>query len=550
MTNQNVFLNPETQTKLEIDGYVVISALSQDDIYSLRAAHEKVKSEAPADPFYTSHWSPDLTHRRRVDEMVRPILSDKLLPLFENYKAIYGYYLVKNPGIDSCFRAHQDWTLVDEPKEVGITAWCPLIETNSSNGAFHVVRGSHKFLNNIRGTNIDPPYRSILPYIESQFMTPVYIKPGEVILFDQRLWHYSPANMSGVSRVSAGLVLIPQQTKLIHYCAEQADGSMVREIKKYFPGDDFLQTVAFGQPQDESKLVSSFNLVDGEISERDMDKLYGTNNRSPRPIFQTKSNEAAFFDKGYFTTQLLSDEQVASCLHIIKSLEASISEGKYNSLEVMEDGHRKQIKVELENIIGDTILKFFLDYKFIGFNAAVKKESGDTEFLVHIDDIHVNEAEANSVNVWIPLVDVDESNGALYMVPNSHKLPQPVRGIGLPFAFADKAHLIEKHKISLNLKAGEAIIFHTKMIHGSPINESGKERPAIITGLIPAESEPIVFLKHDELSGGMVEKFHAPQEFYWNLTFDKKPDGFRSFGLYEHGHILLSDEEFESIICN
>jgi ectoine hydroxylase-related dioxygenase (phytanoyl-CoA dioxygenase family) len=545
-----VFLNTEQQQKIEYDGFVVVPFLTTDEVDLCSAIYKDLEHESPTLPFYTSHWSTDKQHRKRVNDRLRPILSKNLHPLLRNYRDLYSYFLVKEPSPESFFRVHQDWTLVDETQFTGITAWCPLADTVSHNGAFHIVQGSHRFLGNIRGENIDMPYRDILSYIECQFTTPVYLKAGEALVFDQRLWHFSPANMDTKKRVAVGIIMVPKEAPIRHYKAINAFDRFDYQAEIYQPDDDFLLTNSFGGSSSPYPKIGETRLPKKQLTEVEFDRLYGSNFRSNRPVFQEPNLEHEFFEKGYFTTQLLNNAQIEKCKEAYKNADKGQTEIRYNSLEITEGDHREKIKTSLEQIIGDSIKEKLLDYKFIAFNMAVKKVDENTAFDAHIDDIHVNEAEANSVNVWIPLVDVNETNGALYLVPKSHKLPQPLRGIGVPFVFKDKLHLIEKHKVTLNLKAGEALFFHTKMIHGSPGNKSDSERPAIITGLIPDECEPIVFMNHDQLPHGKTEKFHAPEEFYLNLQIDKRPENFKSLGIYDIGSISLSDDEFESIICH
>ena len=544
-----VFLDDVQQLKIEQDGFVVVPLLTAEELGACRAIYEALKHESPELPFYTSHWSPDQQHRQKVDNRLRPILSKNLHPLLNNYRDLYGYFLVKEPSPESFFRLHQDWTLVDETQFTGITAWCPLTDTNSTNGAFHVVRGSHRFLNNVRGQNIDLPYREILSYVEPQFATPIYLKAGEAIIFDQRLWHYSPPNMSKETRISVAVIAIPMKAPLMHFVGNRLSETKT-EVYPYEVPLDFLQTHRVGDIPNKSWRGNTKQIVNtGQIRAVEFDMMYKDSHKSPRSVFKNKSLEAEFFETGFVKTPLLSNHQVNACLEIFKEMDIQKREGRYNSLEIISGDHRKIVQHALEDVIGLSVLEMLDEYKFVAFNLAVKRALGDTEFHAHIDDIHVNEAVANSVNCWIPLVDVDEKNGALYFVPKSHKLSQPIRGIGLPFAFEDKLNLILKHRKIIHLRAGEALFFHTKMIHGSGMNNSGLERPAIIVGTIPIESEPIVYTRHDEVRHNQVEKFIAPPNFYTCMEIGKRPKGFQSLGVYDYMPIEMTDDAFESIIC-
>lgn len=266
-----------------------------------------------------------------------------------------------------------------------------------------------------------------------------------------------------------------------------------------------------------------------------------------RIALHSAENQRSLVEQGYFTTPLLTASEVKACsdfYHKTKSYSVGL---KYNTLEVNSYNHRKQVAIELRSIIGPRILAFLNNYKFIGINLAVK-EAFAPPFASHIDDTHVDESEWPAINVWIPLVDVDETNGSLYVVPRSHLLPAGIRGIGLPFSYAEYEPEIQARQVSLNLKAGEAVFFDDKLIHGSPANKTTQSRPAIIASLIQSEAQPIVYMSYDKLDPHEAEKFHAPEEFYWWVQIGKRPENFESLGFYQQQPMVLSKEEFTALL--
>lgn len=253
-----------------------------------------------------------------------------------------------------------------------------------------------------------------------------------------------------------------------------------------------------------------------------------------RPMFYDTNLESELMEKGYFTCPLLSPEEVAQCLKVQEETDSSIEAGKYNTLEVTNFNHRKQVHDGLNNVLHKKWQDTFIDYRCIGYNFAVKKATNGEKFHAHVDDIHADESKHISVNVWIPLVDVNEENGALYMVKGSHLLDMPIRGIGLPFPFEREIKLIESSARPIELKAGTAIFFHAKMIHGSPRNKSNVNRPAIIAGLIPQEATPIIYYRHEEISNKEVELFETPEDFYLKMEIGKRPDFAKSLGVFDY----------------
>ncbi|MGV6801986.1 MAG: phytanoyl-CoA dioxygenase family protein [bacterium] len=90
------------------------------------------------------------------------------------------------------------------------------------------------------------------------------------------------------------------------------------------------------------------------------------------------------------------------------------------------------------------------------------------------ENIHLN-----SVNFWIPLVDVDENNGTLCFVPGSHKqelLPhKAMPGLHPHTRTLEKA---PENAVAPILKLGDISIHHPYVIHGAGPNKSDQARLA------------------------------------------------------------------------
>ena len=151
--------------------------------------------------------------------------------------------------------------------------WCPLIDTNKQNGSFHIVRNSHNFLDNRRGSYIPMPYEKIMDFIEENFLTELPLQAGNALFFDQRLWHASPPNLTQMPRVSVGMVLIPKETTLIHYYAASSENGTLH-VDSYEGDDEFLLRFGFGSTPDDLKHTGSFSLEKNFLTENDFQKIY------------------------------------------------------------------------------------------------------------------------------------------------------------------------------------------------------------------------------------------------------------------------------------
>ena len=93
----------------------------------------------------------------------------------------------------------------------------------------------------------------------------------------------------------------------------------------------------------------------------------------------------------------------------------------------------------------------------------------------------------NAVTLWLPLVDVDEVNGCLLMAPGSHRLGAlPVRvhdalnarrNANEAMEIAGLETLLARHPaLSVPARAGDALVFHTFLLHRSQPNRSAATR--------------------------------------------------------------------------
>ncbi len=112
---------------------------------------------------------------------------------------------------------------------------------------------------------------------------------------------------------------------------------------------------------------------------------------------------------------------------------------------------------------------------------------GDTKY--HFDwhqDYTFNIISKSAITFWVPLTDVTLEKGAVRISPGSHKKLQPVKGKGcykpgnngnasshLTFKLLnDKVSDLEKNSISVPVKAGEILMFHSHVLHRSGYNYS------------------------------------------------------------------------------
>ena len=227
------------RNELHTTGYVIKQLFEPAEIAQLKelyqATHKFVNDEGGM--FY-SVYSQDLAYRQRVHNEIGTLVKPKLDQLMADYKVMLNSFIVKASGPKSEFYVHQDTTGLDEFKYSQLIVWMPLEDITESNGAMCVIPRSQYIFSPYRSISFPPPYQEVQSALRKYFI-PLYLKAGEVVIFDNRIVHYSMPNLSGVERVVAISGVFPAEAKLITCFKEPAEPSKIELIEHE---DDFILT--------------------------------------------------------------------------------------------------------------------------------------------------------------------------------------------------------------------------------------------------------------------------------------------------------------------
>ncbi|MGN6696385.1 MAG: phytanoyl-CoA dioxygenase family protein [Aquihabitans sp.] len=152
----------------------------------------------------------------------------------------------------------------------------------------------------------------------------------------------------------------------------------------------------------------------------------------------------------------------------------------------------------------------FIDHEVI-FSAFVVKYPGDFSGMApHDDRTFVDERTTRSVTVWIPLVDCgpDEDNGWIGVIPGSHRAGTGLSGTATPDWFARHRRVVTEHLVPVPARAGEAVVWDSRMVHGSPPNRSDQPRPVLVSALVP-KGAPLVHVRATSRRGRRIYSVDA-----------------------------------------
>ncbi|MCS6955796.1 MAG: phytanoyl-CoA dioxygenase family protein [Candidatus Calescibacterium sp.] len=202
-------------------------------------------------------------------------------------------------------------------------------------------------------------------------------------------------------------------------------------------------------------------------------------------IFSDSKKNNEYFSRGYTVLPLLNESQVDELLKIFNqnySLEKFPS--VYNTIVNASEREISFINDSINTIIYPSLTKVIFDFKIVASAFMIKKPEADSYLNFHIDPT-MTYKHLNNVALWIPLCDIDETNGLFYLEPYT-KYMIDYYTPSMPSPFFGYEELIRQNSICFKFKKGEALFFDNRILHSTGKNESGTTRVAIVTKLLDA----------------------------------------------------------------
>lgn len=228
-------------------------------------------------------------------------------------------------------------------------------------------------------------------------------------------------------------------------------------------------------------------------------------------------------------------------IDLLSSLQVEDLKKQYFELESSRGGMRKEYDVQFEeqkeityeftfidsstnykqlvfdkvtSVFTPLINEYLIDYHPIIANY-IHKSSHKGEVPMHQNWAFVDETKKTSISVWCPLVDSNEKNGTLQVVPGSHKRFAPVRGPMIPWELEHlKEEIIQNDMFPFNIKAGQAAIIDDSIIHYSAPNETEGLRLAIQLIMTPPNTPSIHYHMTKENDQEVIKIYEVDREFY------------------------------------
>ncbi len=262
-------------------------------------------------------------------------------------------------------------------------------------------------------------------------------------------------------------------------------------------------------------------------------------------IFRNEDHYREINENGFFVIDLLDEKDVQQLRDIYSQYNIQVPNHFFSTSFLPDEHTRKEISLAIQSVVRPKISPLLKDHKELGAVFLVKPSGPDTQMPIHQDWTVVDEPEHHSITAWIPIQDTTVQNGAITVLPKSHRLTTGLRSPSLIDPLGNIKETAAPMMQTLEMKAGQAYIFSHALLHASHPNLSGNNRIAAAYGIIHQDTDLIYF--HKPAPGRKVQKLSIPTDFFISYPEPgKQPKNSSLIEEFEYEETKLSVEDFNT----
>lgn len=232
-----------------------------------------------------------------------------------------------------------------------------------------------------------------------------------------------------------------------------------------------------------------------------------------KAVLKDEKLNASLMESGYTVLPFLNEDEIKTLesLFLQHTNKSDIKPGLYSNLYFLDGEINWIVSLQMERVCSRAFTANFKNCELNGGVFIAKGPGKESDCNFHQDWCNTNEKAGATYSIWIPLVDIDERTGKFYVVPRTHLLKRQIRSLSAPSSVFGKSEIGDQHIVSLNLKAGEAVIFDHALFHGSGPNLTGDIRISAVVGILPDESP---YLYYQQQAPGVHGVYNMDKEWF------------------------------------
>jgi len=260
-------------------------------------------------------------------------------------------------------------------------------------------------------------------------------------------------------------------------------------------------------------------------------------------IFTKDIHNATIQRLGYAKVPFLNGEEIKLLVDFFYANHPQLPPGMYSSSHSPDFSFRQKMNEEIKRVCKRAVEATFKNVTPLGATFMVKSRGENGSLHPHQDWSIVDETQFNSYNIWLPLVDVNEQNGTLMVLPYSHNIyKENIRGLNIPSSYEKVEKEIWQYLVAVNVKAGEALVYDHRLLHASGINKTSTPRLVIVYGIIPDNADMRYYYGRD----GFIEEYDCTPDFYFNQDINSGPSQLRLLSQKTNDNLVYSLEQLST----
>lgn len=263
-------------------------------------------------------------------------------------------------------------------------------------------------------------------------------------------------------------------------------------------------------------------------------------------ILENEELNQQLFSEGYVTLPLLDKGEIESLgeLFYQHHSDSDVQGGLYVSASQKSEKAIHEMSDSIRETFRRSMQEHVMNGQTLGGTFISKPANQNEALEPHQDWSIVDESRFRSFTIWVPLMDVDENSGCMYVLPKSHNSMRGYRHLTIPSIFGQIYSHVWKHMVPVPLKAGEAIIFDHALGHASRPNRSNKVRIAATHSLLSTNPEMRFYWNNK----GTVEEYIGESDHYNTDEAKVGPGRLKKLGNLDFEITQLNVETFDTLV--
>jgi ectoine hydroxylase-related dioxygenase (phytanoyl-CoA dioxygenase family) len=197
---------------------------------------------------------------------------------------------------------------------------------------------------------------------------------------------------------------------------------------------------------------------------------------------------------GYSIVDLFDADTLAALRRFVDALDLPGDLPVLASCNDLGPSAARSVHLALRDLADEAVRRLLPDHEVFLASVITTGSSVGGEVELHQNLTYTDERRYRALLLWAPLVDVDAPNGALCVVPGSHRRTTGVRACGQE-SLPTRPHqdALRHLAVTVPIRAGQAMLYDAALVHGSHPNSSGSPLPVVALATAPARAGLVHF---------------------------------------------------------